>query len=157
MIKSGLNIKEKWCFCYLKKFNTKYLPQKWIWYLDINSEKHKMNSQKLTVPLCKTKRQNLHQQKNYSEYIQCHWTVSVEKKIAQCTRYMLLQALHNMRKNINIQTIECFLGIHAGMKVDHSIAESTKPTLFCNNRCLNNPHEIIKIAFIFYINIFLKK
>lgn len=98
MIKSGLNIKEKWCFCYLKKFNTEYLSQKWIWYLDINSEKHKMNSQKLTVPLCETKRQNLHQQKNYSEYTQCHWTVSVEKKIAQCTRYMLLLALHSMRK-----------------------------------------------------------
>lgn len=127
MIKSGLNIKEKGCFCYLKKFNTEYLSQKSIWYLDINSKKHKMNSQKLTVPLCETKRQNLYQQKNYSEYTQCHWTVSVEKKIAQCTRYMLLQALHSMRNNINIQTIRCFLGIHVGMKVDHSIAGKYKP------------------------------
>lgn len=30
-------------------------------------------------------------------------------------------------KNINIQTIERFLGIHAGMKVDHSIAGKYKP------------------------------
>lgn len=37
------------------------------------------------------------------------------------------------------------MGIHAGMKI--ALQESTIPTLFCNNRYLNNPQASSKKAF----------